>query len=397
MLVSFFQDDNFMESYEVSFSYRYSYAYDVGFRNRVQRKFDTFPLKLLDMSDIYSYVNKIPFRPMRKLVKLVFNLFLIKYLFILLNTYILFKVFRRKRIDLLHINNGGYPGAYSCMSAVFAAKLSGIYHIVYVVNNIATSYKSPLRWLDFPLDLLVSKFVSYFVTGSKFAAIRLKKVLNLTANKYGNIYNGVSQRVLTESKQEILQRLGINSNRVLLGVIAILEERKGHIYLLKAIKLLKEQGYVKSLPLLIIEGSGTQLENIQKFVVDCELTNDVLFIGRELNVFNLMNALDVIILPSINYEDFPNVVIESMGLGKPVIASELAGIPEQIDHMKSGIIVKPKDVNGIAEAIKQIIDKPELSNIFGDNGLIKFNEEFTSVVSVNKYVDLYARVLKSQP
>ena len=162
MLVNLFNDNNFTGSYEISFSYRYSKEYEQGFRQRVTNQVKTYPLAIADA----GWLNV-------GLMKLVAQF--LKYIYIVYNTVLLYKLFRTLKIDLLHINNGGYPGAYSCMSAVFAAKLAGIKRIVYVVNNVAFSYRRPGRWFDYFLDKIVKRSVSVFVTGSVYAGQELQE------------------------------------------------------------------------------------------------------------------------------------------------------------------------------------------------------------------------------
>ena len=79
---------------------------------------------------------------------------------------LLYKRFNKLNIDILHVNNGGYPAAFTAYSAVIAARLSGVNKIIYVVNNIAQNYTNPLRWLDKIIDIYIKNKVSFFVTGS---------------------------------------------------------------------------------------------------------------------------------------------------------------------------------------------------------------------------------------
>ena len=78
MLANFFNDDNFMTGNNVSFSYRSSDSYKSGFRNRVNRKFKTIALKLPNMYKLYSYIDKVPFIPIRLFVKVLASILLIK-------------------------------------------------------------------------------------------------------------------------------------------------------------------------------------------------------------------------------------------------------------------------------------------------------------------------------
>jgi len=200
---------------------------------------------------------------------------------------------------------------------------------------------------------------------------------------------------VTETRQEVLKRLGIQDGRLLIAVVANLEERKGHIYLFKALKSLKDQGYESRLPLVLIEGTGTTFDDLMRFVRKEGLENDIKFIGTEANVFNLIDAVDIIALPSISNEDFPNVILEAMSFGKTVIASRLAGTPEQVDHMQSGILVEPKDVEGLAQAIWQVVEDETSRKRLGKNALQRFNDRFVANISVANYVSLYLKLLEA--
>ncbi len=395
MLVNLFNSEIFMGTYNVSFSYRFSPVYEKGFRQQVQKDFRTMPLKLLDINNIMVWANTLSSKVIGLSVKL-FATLILKYLFIFWNMFVLFNLLKKEKVDILHINNGGYPGASSCTSVVLAAKLVGIKNIVYVVNNVAVPYKSPLRWLDYPLDRVIARSVNYFITGSIFAGIQLKTVLKLPDNNVLNYHNGIAPRSITEVRQQVTERLGIDSERVLIVVVAILEKRKGHIYLLEAMKQLKYTDRIKDLPILAIEGVGDQINILKDYVKKVGLVEDVIFIEQETNICNLLNAADMFILPSIYQEDFPNVILEAMSLGKPVIATTISGIPEQIDHMKTGILVNPKDSKELVSAISLLLRNPTLRKNMGKNAQIKFQNMFTERISVDRYLKLYRQLLEEE-
>lgn len=387
MLLNFFTDKRLTGNYNITFSYRYSEAYDSGFKERNKGNLKAFPLELIDKEDCSRQINEIKFGPLRWFIKryleqrdfaLVWNIFRLK------------KLFKELNIDVLHINNGGYRGAVSCNSAIIAAKLAGIKKIIYVVNNIAYNANS---FSDRVMDRLAARWVNKFITGSNFAGDALKRVLKLPDSNYLNINNGIRLREITESKDEVLKRLNVEGNPFVFGVVAILEERKGHIYLLEAIKLLVSQGKRPGDFILLIEGNGDEFNKLNRFVNDNNLKDFVKFIGNEANVFNFMNAVDSMVLPSINQEDFPNVVIEAMGLGKAVIASRIAGVPEQIDNLETGIIVEPKNVVELAEKMNLIMEKTELYNSLSLKAKEKFLKQFTVKTSVSRYLALYEELL----
>jgi len=235
--------------------------------------------------------------------------------------------------------------------------------------------------------------VSVFVTGSAHAGSVLCAVLGLPEGKVLNLPNGISPRQPTETKETTLRRLGIKPGRLVIGVVALLEERKGHIYLLRALKQLAQTYGGNALPQVLIEGEGPERDSLAAYVREVGLDEDVRFIGSEDNIYNFMQAVDVIAVPSIANEDFPNVVLEGMSLGKPVIASRLAGTPEQITHLEDGILVEPRDVGGLADAMGQLASDEALRDLLGRSALQKFNHQFASNIAVDNYIDLYKSLL----
>jgi glycosyltransferase involved in cell wall biosynthesis len=389
MLANFFNDKEMTEKYEISFGFRFTEEYYKGFKNRVQNNIKEMPLPLFDINFLFkkkhsrlkTFILKIISHPLR-------------YIFIFINTFILFRIF--KNIDILHINNGGYPAAYSCMSAVFAARLRGIKNIIYVVNNIVFSYSTIDRILDYPLDRIVAKSVKFFITGSKYASSPLKNVLKLKDEQIITIHNGINTRKVTEDKKQLSKRLNINfENKIIFGVIALLEKRKGHIYLLKAFEsFIKNIKNNTEIPLLLIEGTGPEYGALKNYVDKNKLNEYIYFIGDEKNIFNFLANIDIMILPSIEREDFPNVIIEAMSLKKPVISTSISGIPEQIDNMQTGILVKPKNVEELKEALLKFYNNKDLISKFGENALTKFNKCFTKNIAIENYKKLYDNILK---
>ena len=303
----------------------------------------------------------------------------------------LYVLFRKIKPDILHINNGGYPAARSSLAAAIAGKLAAIPSILMVVNNMAVDYKHYSRWLDYPLDRLVVKSVDLFITGSKAAGLQLRSVLALPVNKITSLHNGIANRSGVENLFETRTRLGLrNFDGVIFGVVALLISRKGHQVLLDAIlEISKQVGNGSKCFKVLIEGNGPLREELISFVNANALNEYVEFVGDEKNIVDFMAMLDVLILPSVADEDFPNVVLEAMALGKPVIASRLAGIPEQVSEGETGFLTDPRNVEQLAQAITELTNDTQLRLQMGKAAFNKFQNFFTSEVSVENYLTLY--------
>jgi glycosyltransferase involved in cell wall biosynthesis len=392
MLRCFFSDAGLRDQYDISFSYQYSPAYEAAFLSTTPVR----PAKLypLCMPDFRVQVKSIRWRPARILALAAGYTLVIRQWYILRNTLVLYRLWRRLGIDILHINNGGYPAADSCTSAVFAARLAGIGTIVYVVNNMAVPYKSFQRWPDYPFDRLVLRYVSQFVTGSLRAAQVLREALGMRADKVISIPNGVARPQL--SADPVLTRKGLNGEgRVLILVAAVLEARKGHRFLFRALDALRRRSV--PLPLVIVVGSGPLEASLRRFVDRAGLREIVSFVGRKerQDYLEILDAVDVLVLPSLRDEDFPNVVIEAMSLGKPVVATRVAGIPEQVEDGRTGFLVEPGDFIALADALQRLAADPSLRRSLGQAGFDRYRLQFQSSIAVGRYRLLYRALTSS--
>ncbi len=143
----------------------------------------------------------------------------------------------------------------------------------------------------------------------------------------------------------------------------------------------------------MIEGDGPLHQTFVDFVTMNNLTPFVTFVGNESNIFDFMAILDVLILPSVQNEDFPNVILEAMALAKPVIASRLAGTPEQVVHGTTGLLVEPRNVAQLADAVFQLMDNAKLRHKMGMAALDYFESHFTKQIALDKYRKLYKSLI----
>jgi len=87
----------------------------------------------------------------------------------------------------------------------------------------------------------------------------------------------------------------------------------------------------------------------------------------------------------------PVVLMEAMAREIPVISTTVSGIPELIDHEQNGLLVPEKDATAFANAMQQLLDKPELGPIWGQHGRQKIEREFNIVHSGAKMAALFER------
>ena len=115
----------------------------------------------------------------------------------------------------------------------------------------------------------------------------------------------------------------------------------------------------------VIIGEGEERTALQNLIQEMHLENEVFLIGKREGASSLLRAFDIFILPSIK-EGLPYVILEAGVAELPVVASAVGGIPEIIQDMKSGILVKSKHEDEIALALEFLITNPQKRAEFGE-------------------------------
>ncbi len=391
MLANFFADERLARECEVSFSYRPTTEYEEGFKSRVPNPPKLTPLDILDFHQVSGLANDWP-APLRILYKALTRVLLVKYWIFLWDFCKIYASLSGQKIDVLHINNGGFPGAVSCLAAGPAARLAGVKRVVHMINNLPVPYRGPDRWLDWPMDHLAADSATLVVTASNDARDAFAQFLGLSQRQTAVLPNGIAARAVTEAPESVRLRLRVAKERPLIAVVAVLEPRKGHAVLFEALAKLKKDG-LSPFPVTALGGDGTIRAELEALAKSLDLEGDVLFLGWEKKHFDLFNAADIVALPSTGFEDFPNVILEAMSLSKPVVATQVGGVAEQIENGASGLVVAPGDSDALARALGSLCKDASLREELGKAASIRFQERFTAKASVARYIDLYKSLL----
>ena len=396
MLINFFKDEKFRNEFEVSFITSKSERYLKEFLTFFVPDFDyhqvRFPKQFHPSSD-FKYLPRSISVLCRKVTEILYRIPIV-----VIDICLLIPHLRRIKPDIVHINNGGYPGSPSARAMVLASRIVGVHSIFMVVNNEALDYQPVHRWFDRPTDWLVRGSITNFITGSKSSANKLINVLKLDRDKIVSLPNGVIHRDPDESVESIRRRVGLDDMFCgLVGlVVSRFEYRKGHLVLLDALEILKKSGAISANNLRIIfEGNGPELQEVLDMIERLDLSSIVQFVGDERNIANLYLASDFFVLPSIGGEDFSNVISESMSHGLCVIATDVAGAREQVSDGQTGFIVSPNNPIELSDVILRVVANPEVVSVAGRKGKDRYLNNFTPEIAVKRYFDLYKESIQN--
>jgi glycosyltransferase involved in cell wall biosynthesis len=178
-----------------------------------------------------------------------------------------------------------------------------------------------------------------------------------------------------------------------IGTIKTLEKNYGINFLIDAFAIVKKKFPNKSLKLFIV-GKGTQREVLEGMAKELGIEKDTIFTGYvdHNNVQEYHNMLDVYVAMSLE-ESFGVAILEASACGKPVIVSNVGGLPEVVENGKTGFIVERGNSIALADALSKLINEPELAVKMGNEGRYKVIREYDWKDSVNKMISIYKTVI----
>jgi glycosyltransferase involved in cell wall biosynthesis len=206
--------------------------------------------------------------------------------------------------------------------------------------------------------------------------------------KYIVINNGIDTDFYSPQnfpdKTKIRTNYNIKQKSFVLVSMGRLTSEKGHTHLLTAMKEI-----VKKYPdsLLIIIGEGEMLDGLKNQAYELGLMPNVRFTGALNDPRELLNVCDIYIQPSL-YESQGLAVIEAMAMGKPIVATNVGGLIDVIEHAKNGFLVNPANPQQIVQSVERLINNQELAIKFGEAS----RKRAIDVFSVNRMVENYRRL-----
>ena len=201
------------------------------------------------------------------------------------------------------------------------------------------------------------------------------------------IYNGVDLERYDHQEPccTLPEEYGMEPGSKLVGVVARLEPEKGHPTLLEA-----WPAVLRAVPdaYLLVIGEGSRHEELERQARDLRIAHRVVFTGRRDDVPAVTAALDVAVLPS--YREAQGLtILEAMALSRPVVASNVGGIPEMIEDGVTGLLVEPHDADGLARAIVRFLTDHPFADTIGRQGHDLVHDRFCIELMVESVQAIY--------
>jgi len=292
--------------------------------------------------------------------------------------------------DLMHIQD-----TYILPASVLAKRKIKIPLTVTVRNNV-------LDWVydlifPFPFSTLLKRRNKVFLRCLKevdaIIAVShyIKRELisrGVDANRIFPIYN--LYPIFNNQWQNPLQG---RSSKIRLLAPGLLSRYKGFFVLINAMKIVRERE--RNIE-LIIAGNGPERRNLENLTDELGLKEVIKFVGKVPfeEMARLYLSCDIVVFPSIHPEAFGRVALEAMTFGKPVIATNVGGIPEIVNDGETGLLVPSNDPEQLAEKVATLVENRRIRESLGEKGKVLVRSKFDSRKIIEQHLKVYNEIMK---
>jgi glycosyltransferase involved in cell wall biosynthesis len=266
-----------------------------------------------------------------------------------------------------------------------AARRAGAPHVLAGIR-----VADPRRWRAW-LERWACRRVERFVCVSERVAEHCR-AWGYPADKLTVIHNGIDWRRYAEAVPIALPQLGLPAGRRAIVFVGRLDPQKGLDDFLEMCPVI-----FRELPDhdLVLVGDGPRRHELACRARHLDIASRVHFTGWRSDVPEILAAAEMLVLPS-RWEGMPNVVLEAMAAGKPVVATRVAGVEEALGELAEVQCVVPGDQRGFAGRICHFVRHPQEAQKVGQNNQRRVAEAFSVDAVADSYQALYWAILTSQ-
>ena len=280
---------------------------------------------------------------------------------------------RREKFDLV-VTDSAKANIYGTLAGWLARRP--------VVNQIHDIFEAPVfsdlnLWL---VKTVASHFASRIISNSE-ASKRALVDLGVPRDKIHTVYYGIDMEIARNTRKaaDVRMELGIDPDAPVAGMVGRLVDWKGPDYFIRAAAKVAET--VTGARFLMVgdavHGEKSYVDTLKSLCGELGMADRIVFTGFRDDVLDIVSAMDVMVHASVLPEPFGLVLIEAMAEGRPVVATKGGGVPEVVEDGVTGLLVPPRDVEAMAEAITTILGDRNRAAEMGAAGLKRVSESFT--------------------
>lgn len=237
-----------------------------------------------------------------------------------------------------------------------------------------------------------------FVIGTSDATTKFHRRYNFVRkSRSETIHNFIDEqavaRVPAGTRDRLRASFGVTEGDVLVGQIGDIIPRKGLLYLVRALPAILSQ--VANLKLVVVgdvKNSAPYLSQIKTEARTLGVADAIHWAGHRRDIPDVLSALDVVALSSLE-ESLPLSILEAMASAKPVVATQVGGLPECIAAGRNGLLVRPGKPEALAEAIGTLAQDAALRRTMGACGRERIASEFSVAAITARIEQVFEKVI----
>lgn len=299
----------------------------------------------------------------------------------------LVKLAKKEQIDIIHNNTS------AVLEGCYVSKILNI-PLVWVVHEIIIKPKLIFN--------IICKIIAHYSTETIVVSNAVKNHLLSSGyfkkNKIKVIHNGVDSSIFNPNTNcnYLYSEWNIPNTAKVIGMIGRVNSWKGQEDFLIATNKVLENN--KNVYAIIVGGvfvgeekyKNILLENINK----SSFKDRIIYSDYRNDTEAIHKLFDIFVLPSINPDPLPTVVLEAMATGKPIVGYAHGGVCEMVKNGVNGLLVEPRNPDLLANAINKLLQNKKLCKQMGKKSLERFNNNFSMTRYVNNYSKEYAKIIK---
>lgn len=288
------------------------------------------------------------------------------------------------KFDIIHIHSPLPPLVKSKIPVLLTihSPMKNGASVLEVTDFFSLAIKFQAKYISYPLEIKLIKNSCMITTVSSTVAKNLEEY-GVKSENIKVVYNGVDQHIFVPSAMIPKEKYALYTGRISYG--------KGLIELIECAKEICE---LRDDVNFLLAGDGPLLPNLKEKVNDLNLQSRIRFLGRvnRDTIITLYQNATIFAFPSY-YEGLPGSLLEAMACKLPIVATEVPGNIELIEHNKNGILIPPKNGASLAKEILYLLDDPGKREKFGENARKTIEDKFTWDAVSDRILSCYYSLL----
>lgn len=306
-------------------------------------------------------------------------------------------VFRRERPDIVHTHapKAALLGQYAALLAGVSKRIHTI-HGLYLPGHMTARTRPLFLWME----RLIMRFAHLTLSQNPEDIPLAVSEGICRADRIRYLGNGIDVGAFNPAKIDTERRLltrhsmRINSTDFVIGVVARLNAEKGFEELFEAVAgVVKEIGHVKLLIVGPQEPDKPNRIDPAKLAKLHGITDNIRCVGLRHDMADMYSVMDICVLPS-HREGWPRSLMEAAAMGVPVIATDIRGCRQVVEHHKTGVLVPVKDVTALRNTIRYLFHNDEVRRRMGRAAQLHAEAHFDERAVFHRVLESYAELTK---